>query len=78
MLRSMSVADNPNVSTTVFYVFPAPGTEAAPTASTIFLYPVHRHRLEDMDRTISSLLGCGILSNRPFAVSIMPGVQKPH
>ena len=48
------------------------------TASTIFAYPVHRHRLPAMASRTSSSVGLGFSSSSAFAASTMPGVQKPH
>src|SRR4030095_16422518 len=51
---------------------------AASTASTIFVYPVQRHRLPDSASRTSSIVGAGCSASSAFAESSMPGVQNPH
>ena len=54
---------------------PARRSDALRTASTIFWYPVHRHRLpESASRTCASV-GRGHSSRYAFAERIMPGMQ---
>src|SRR5712692_6465954 len=48
---------------------------ASSTASRIFMYPVHRHRLPASATLISSRVGVGMSTRRASAVRRMPGVQ---
>ena len=53
-------------------------SEAAKTASTMWTYPVQRHRLPPMALRTSSSLGCGFRASNALAERIIPGVQYPH
>ena len=44
----------------------------------MFWYPVQRQRLPDSAQRTSSSVGSGFSSSSALAVSIIPGVQKPH
>jgi len=51
---------------------------AANIASTIFTYPVHRHRLPEIASLTSSSAGSEFSSNKALAERIIPSVQNPH
>src|SRR5262249_19046548 len=51
---------------------------ARPAASKILVYPVHRQRLPDSARAMSSRAGLALRCSRAQALMVMPGVQKPH
>src|SRR6185312_7088313 len=57
---------------------PASCLAAQRTERTMFSYPVHRQIWPERASRMASSLGSGLRFSSQRAVSIMPGVQKPH
>ena len=64
----------------VHFHFPIslPWSRATRTASTMWVYPVQRHRLPESPSRICASSASGYFWSRSVAVMSMPGVQKPH